>query len=174
MQNASMSLFMRQYPTSEDFVIQNHYQEFLHMYAKSFHVSTKDLHICTKDPTNDYYTKLKQAKSGCFAPCAKTLGMEYVALTYTCTCCGAVSIDKNNNMYFTSAHSSTVTRSYHCGQHCIYVCWPVLGNTPKHPPKPQQNHLPHPFDQESSSPFIFCHCWQGHPVRFLWLSIGLT
>ena len=129
-----MSLFMQQYPTSEDFVIQNHYQEFLRMYAKSFHVSTKDLHICAKDPTNDYYTKLKQSKSGCFAPWAKTLGMEYVALTYTCTYCGAVYIDKNNNMYFTSAHSSTVTRSYHCGQHCIYVWRPVLGNTPKHPP----------------------------------------
>ena len=41
-------------PVLEDFVIQNHYLEFLRMYAKIFHVSTKDLRICAKNPTNDY------------------------------------------------------------------------------------------------------------------------
>ena len=48
------------------------------MYAKILHVSTKDLRICAKNPTNDYNTKLKLSNSGCFAPCAKTPGMEYV------------------------------------------------------------------------------------------------
>ena len=51
------------------------------MDAKIFHVSTKDLRICAKNPTNDHYKKLKYSNIGCFAPCAKTPGMDYV---YTC------------------------------------------------------------------------------------------
>ena len=35
-------------PALEGFVIQNHYCEFLSMYAKSFTASTKDLPICAK------------------------------------------------------------------------------------------------------------------------------
>ena len=34
----------------ENFVIQNHYKEFLRMYAKNFHVSIKDLRICANNP----------------------------------------------------------------------------------------------------------------------------
>ena len=37
-------------PALEDFLIQNHYKEFLRMYAKIFHVSIKDLRICAKNP----------------------------------------------------------------------------------------------------------------------------
>ena len=46
-------------PVFEDFVIRNHFLEFLRMYAKIFHVSTKDLCICSKNPTNGYYKKVK-------------------------------------------------------------------------------------------------------------------
>ena len=46
-------------PVLEDFVIQNHNEDFLRMYAKIFHVSTKDLRICAKKPTYDNYKKLK-------------------------------------------------------------------------------------------------------------------
>ena len=34
----------------EDFVIQNHYKEFLRTYAKNFHVSIKKLRICANNP----------------------------------------------------------------------------------------------------------------------------
>ena len=34
----------------EDFVIQNHFKEFLRTYAKNFHVSNKDLRICANNP----------------------------------------------------------------------------------------------------------------------------
>ena len=38
-------------PALEDFVIQNHYKEFLRMYAKNyFHVSIKKLRICANNP----------------------------------------------------------------------------------------------------------------------------
>ena len=38
------------YPALEDFVIQNHYKEFLRKYAKNFHVSIKKLRICANNP----------------------------------------------------------------------------------------------------------------------------
>ena len=37
-------------PALEDFVIQNHYKEFLCTYAKNFHVSIKKLRICANNP----------------------------------------------------------------------------------------------------------------------------
>ena len=37
-------------PALEDFVIQNHYKEFLRMYAKNFHVSIKKLRIYANNP----------------------------------------------------------------------------------------------------------------------------
>ena len=37
-------------PALEDFVIQNHYKEFLRTYAKNFHVSFKKLRICANNP----------------------------------------------------------------------------------------------------------------------------
>ena len=36
-------------PALEDFVIQNHYQEFLRLYAKTFHVSAKNLRTSVGD-----------------------------------------------------------------------------------------------------------------------------
>ena len=37
-------------PALEDFVIQNHYKEFLRMYAKKIHIPIKDLRICANNP----------------------------------------------------------------------------------------------------------------------------
>ena len=57
---------------------------------KSFHVATKDLRIYA--PTIQQIIivqKRKNSKSGCFAPCAKTPGMEYL---YTCNRAGLFRI----------------------------------------------------------------------------------
>ena len=44
--------------------------------CKNFHVSIKGLHICANDPALEDF--VIQNNSECFAPCAKTPGMEYV------------------------------------------------------------------------------------------------